>query len=128
MTDISKAELRRQIREVGAPAAYRALLRVLEDPKASSTALSSAARTMMDLTGFMKEADAPPKEAHEMSYAELNVTLRQGIERDRELLDAREENLRAFEQYLNAAYDDLNQQLVIAGKPPLQGAFESVFD
>ena len=76
----SKSEFRRLVRDEGVPAAYRGLMRVLEDPKASATALASAARTMMEAAGVLK---APPDEGAKQPYEMTADELRAEIERVR---------------------------------------------
>lgn len=77
MTKTTEPTFRQMLIAEGVPAAYRALMRVLEDPKASATALASAARTVMDIAGLTKPSDADkPKEPHEMTADELQAAIR----------------------------------------------------
>jgi hypothetical protein len=72
----SDANFRQQLMSEGVPAAYRALMRVLDDPKSTSTALASAARTILDVAGLTKPTDADkPKEPHEMTAEEIQAAI-----------------------------------------------------
>jgi hypothetical protein len=70
------AELRERIRTEGAEAAYNALLRVCNDPKASAQALATAGSTLFRATGLLeKSEEGSTKEACEMSPEELNAAV-----------------------------------------------------
>ena len=78
MTKKMNAAFRDQLMREGVPKAYSALVRVLDDPKASSTALASAARTVLDIAGMTKPSDdSAQKEPHEMTAGELAERIRQ---------------------------------------------------
>ncbi|HEY8359117.1 MAG TPA: hypothetical protein VIL30_16800 [Ramlibacter sp.] len=73
----SKSEFRRLVRDEGVPAAFNGLMRVLQDPKASATALASASRTMLEAAGVLKAPDEDvTKQPHEMTAAELDSEIR----------------------------------------------------
>jgi hypothetical protein len=70
------AELRERIRTEGAEAAFNALLRVCNDPKASAQALATAGSTLFRATGLLeKSEDGDGKQLSEMSPEELNAAL-----------------------------------------------------
>ena len=72
MTKTSIANLKKKMREEGAPAAYEALLRVLNDKTASPTALASAGNTILKASGLLdKTGDGEDLEPHEMTLAQL---------------------------------------------------------
>jgi hypothetical protein len=72
------AELRERIRTEGAEAAFNALLRVCNDPKASAQALATAGSTLFRATGLLeKSEDGDGKPPHEMSAEELNAAVRE---------------------------------------------------
>lgn len=63
---------RHRLETEGVTKAYAALIRVLDDPKSSPTALASAARTVVDMAGLTKPSDDDrKKEPHEMNADEL---------------------------------------------------------
>lgn len=88
----TKAEFRKQVMEQGVPAAFDGLMRVLQDPRASATALASASRTMLEAASLLKvPEDGGEKEPHEMSAGELQAKIArlraEALERARPVID-----------------------------------------
>lgn len=78
--------------EEGLQAAYDGLMRVLRNPKASDTALSSASRTMLEAGGVLKAPeDGGEKEPHEMIANELQAKIAvlraESLERSRPVIE-----------------------------------------
>lgn len=84
-------ELRRRARGEGARLAYGALKRVLADPRATSQALATSARTMLQAGGYLERIEdvSPGKQLHEMTAEELEAQKQWLFRRQRVLLEAR---------------------------------------
>lgn len=68
----TKAEFRKKVFEEGVPAAYDALIEVLQNPKASPTAKASAGRSIFEVAGLLKAPEeGSEREPHELSADEL---------------------------------------------------------
>lgn len=79
---VERARHKLQVEGVGA--AVDALISVCRDPKAPAPAKSTAGTSLLRAGGFFdKDAVAPQKELHEMTFAEL-VEQSARLERDRE--------------------------------------------
>ena len=69
---ITKSEFRKKVFEEGVPAAYAALIEVLQNPRASPTAKASAGRSIFEVAGLLKAPDENgEREPHELSADEL---------------------------------------------------------
>ena len=88
----TKAEFRKQVMEQGVPAAFDGLMRVLQDPRASATALASASRTMLEAASLLQVPETEgEKEPPEMSDQELQANIArlraEALERARPMID-----------------------------------------
>jgi hypothetical protein len=75
----------REMRTVGARAAYQALLDVCQDKKAPAPARATAGTSILRASGFFKRADDDDHEKpiHEMSVAEMDRKI-QALDRKRQ--------------------------------------------